>query len=64
MQFFLLAIGSFLLTVELSYLQLCLRVFFLLTIGAFLLSIEVFLLTVELPGLQWESASKKHLNGL
>ena len=46
---FLLTVGSFLLTVELSYLQLCLGAFFLLTAGAFLLTtltVATFLLTM------------------
>ena len=50
---FLLTVGSFLLAVELFYLQLCFGVFFaasLLTVGAFLLTVEAFCL-------QWESAS-------
>ena len=53
---FLLAIGSFLLTVKLSYLQL--------TILASLLTIGAFCLQLELSCLQWESASNKGLKGL
>ena len=60
---FLLIVGSFLLTVELFYLQSCLGAF-LFTTRAFLLTIWAFLLTIELLCLQWESVSKKHLNGL
>ena len=63
-QAFLLTVGSFLLTVELFYLQLAILAF-LLTIGAFLLlTVLAFLLTVELLCLQWESVSEKYLNGL
>ena len=53
---FLLTVGSFLLTIELFYLQLC--------FWAFLLTARAFLLTIELLCLQWESVYKKHLNGL
>ena len=59
-----LAVGSFLLTVELFYLQLtCLA--FLLTIRAFLLTVLAFLLTIgAFFFYNWESASKKGLKGL
>ena len=55
--------GSFLLTMELFYLQLTILAF-LLTIGAFLLTILAFYLQLELFCLQWESASGKGLKGL
>ena len=60
---FLLTIGSFLLTVELFYLQLT-NLAFLLTVGAFPLTIWAFYLQLELFGLQWESVSNKRLKGL
>ena len=60
---FLLTVGSFLLTVELFYLQL-LNLAFLLTIGAFLLTILAFYLQLELFCLQWDSAVNKGLKGL
>ena len=59
----MLAVGGFLLTVELPCLRLCFLVL-LLTVGALLLTIRAFLLTVELLCLQWEGVSKEHLNGL
>ena len=63
MQRFLLTVGSFLLTVELFYLQLTILAF-LLTIGAFPLTALAFYLQLELSCLQWESASNKRLKGL
>ena len=60
---FLLTVGSFLLTVELSYLQLTILAF-LLTVGAFRLTILASLLTVGAFCLQWESASNEGLKGL
>ena len=60
---FLLTVGSFLLTEELFYLQLCLGAFFL-TLRAFLLTVGDFVLTIEAFCLLWESASNKQLNGL
>ena len=60
---FLLTVGSSLLTAELfSY--SCVWELFCLQIERVLLTIRVLLLTVELLCLQWESLSKKHLNGL
>ena len=53
--FFLPAIGSFLLTVELFHLQ---STILDLQIGAFLLIFSAFLLTIGVFCLQWESASK------
>ena len=58
---FLLTIGSFLLTMELFYLQLTILAFFL-TVGAQLLLF--YFLQLELFCLQWESASNKRLKGL
>ena len=60
---FLLTVGSFLLTVELFYLQLTVLAFFL-TIGAFLLTVQLVYLQLELFCPQWESASNKGLKGL
>ena len=60
---FLPTIGSFLLTVEVFYLQLTILAF-LLTIGAFSLTVLASLLTVGAFCLQWESASDKSLKGL
>ena len=60
---FLLAVGSFLLTGELFYLQLTILAF-LLTVGAIFLTALAFLLTVGDFCLQWESASNKGLKGL
>ena len=57
---FLLTVGSFLLTVELFYLQLTVLAS-LLTVGAFLLTTLASLLTVGAFRLQWESASNKGL---
>ena len=49
----------------------CLHFLFIVVFGScfaynlsYLLTIQAFLLTVELLCLQWESTSKKHLNGL
>ena len=61
--FFLLKVGSFLLTVELFYLQLT-NFAFLLAVGACLLTALAFYLQLELFCLQWESASNKGLKGL
>ena len=58
----LLTVGSFLLTVELLYLQLTILAFF--TVGYFSLTMIVFYLELELFSLQWESASKQRLKGL
>ena len=60
---FLLTVGSFLLTVKLSYLQLTILAF-LLTAGVFLIIILASLLTVGVFCLQWESASNKGFKGL
>ena len=60
---FLLTIGSFLLTVKLSYLQLTISAF-LLTVGACLLTVLAVYLQLELFCLQWESASNRGLKGL
>ena len=60
---FLLTIGSFLPTIELLCLPLCLGAFLLAT-GASFLTIGAFSLQLQLLYLQYESASNKHLNGL
>ena len=60
---FLLTIGSFLLIVELFYLQLTILAS-LLTVGAFLLTVLASFLTVGAFFLQWESASNEGLKGL
>ena len=61
----LLRVGSFLLTVELFYLQLT-TLAFLLAIGVlfFTYNFSFFYLQLELVCLQWESASKRRLKGL
>ena len=56
---FWLAIGSFLLAVELICLQF-LWGGFLLTVGAFLLAVGAFYLQLKLFCLLWESGPKKH----
>ena len=56
---FLLTVGSFLLTVELFYLQLPILAVFFLQLELFLLTILAFYLQLELSCLQWESASNK-----
>ena len=57
---FLLTVGSFLLTVELFYLQ-SIIVASILTVGALLLTVLAFFLQLEHFCLQWESASNKGL---
>ena len=59
----MLTVGSFLLTVELSYSQLTILAFLLTTL-AFLLTIFAFSLTVGVFCLQLESASNKGLKEL
>ena len=56
MKFFLLTIGSFLLTLE-FFTYSCVCGFFLFAVRALLLTIEVLLITVEFSCLQWEIAS-------
>ena len=60
---FLLTVGSFLLTVELFYLQLT-ALALLLAVGAFSLTVLAVYLQLELFCLQWEGASSKGLKGL
>ena len=60
---FLLTVGSFLLKVELSYLQLTILAC-LLTLELFLPTVLAFYLQLKLSCLQWESASNKGLKGL
>ena len=60
---FVLTVGSFLLTMELFYLQLIILAF-LLTVGAFFAYNLSFLLAVGSFCLQWESASNRGLKGL
>ena len=62
----MLAIGIFLLTIDLdAALLLTIDKFsFLLTIGALSLTTLAFYVQLELFCLQWESASKKRLKGL
>ena len=59
---FLLVVGSFLLTVELFYLELTISAF--CYSWSFLLTALASLLTVGAFCLQWESASNKGLKGL
>ena len=63
MQLFLLTVGSFLLTMELFYLQLTILDFFL-QLELSCLQLCFFYKQLEFFCLQWESASSKDLKGL